>query len=80
MAGIGVDAMIMDETDEDLKDKVGTAAYFVAAREGSGPAARADDGPTGHQPSGPTSRDALCDRQRWHPSGQPHLDTWRQPR
>jgi diacylglycerol kinase family enzyme len=31
MAGIGVDAMIMDETDEDLKDKVGSAAYFVAA-------------------------------------------------
>jgi diacylglycerol kinase family enzyme len=25
MAGIGVDAMIMDETDEDLKDKVGSA-------------------------------------------------------
>jgi YegS/Rv2252/BmrU family lipid kinase len=31
MAGIGMDAMIMDETDEDLKDKVGSAAYFVAA-------------------------------------------------
>jgi len=31
IAGIGVDAMIMDETDPALKDKVGSAAYFVAA-------------------------------------------------
>jgi diacylglycerol kinase (ATP) len=36
MAGIGIDAMIMDETDEDLKDKVGSAAYFVAAAEALG--------------------------------------------
>jgi YegS/Rv2252/BmrU family lipid kinase len=36
MAGIGVDAMIMDETDEDLKDKVGSAAYFVAAAKAVG--------------------------------------------
>jgi len=28
--------MIMDETDEDLKDKVGSAAYFVAARNALG--------------------------------------------
>jgi diacylglycerol kinase (ATP) len=31
IAGIGVDAMIMDETDPDLKDKLGSAAYFLAA-------------------------------------------------
>src|SRR4051794_5563375 len=31
IAGIGVDAMIMDETDPTLKDKVGSAAYFLAA-------------------------------------------------
>jgi diacylglycerol kinase (ATP) len=31
MAGIGIDAVIMDETDEGLKDKIGSAAYFVAA-------------------------------------------------
>jgi diacylglycerol kinase (ATP) len=31
MAGIGVDAMIMDETDDNLKDKVGSVAYFAAA-------------------------------------------------
>jgi diacylglycerol kinase (ATP) len=31
MAGIGVDAVIMDETDDDLKDKVGSVAYFAAA-------------------------------------------------
>lgn len=31
IAGVGVDAMIMDETDPTLKDKVGSAAYFVAA-------------------------------------------------
>jgi diacylglycerol kinase (ATP) len=36
MAGIGVDAMIMDETNEDLKDKVGSAAYFVAAGKALG--------------------------------------------
>ncbi|HEX3200265.1 MAG TPA: diacylglycerol kinase family protein [Propionibacteriaceae bacterium] len=36
MAGIGMDAMIMDETDEDLKDKVGSAAYFVAAAKALG--------------------------------------------
>jgi YegS/Rv2252/BmrU family lipid kinase len=36
MAGIGIDAMIMDETDEGLKDKVGSAAYFVAAGKALG--------------------------------------------
>jgi diacylglycerol kinase (ATP) len=36
MAGIGVDAMIMDETNEALKDKVGSAAYFVAAGKALG--------------------------------------------
>jgi diacylglycerol kinase (ATP) len=36
MAGIGVDAMMMDETDEDLKDNVGSAAYFVAAGKALG--------------------------------------------
>jgi diacylglycerol kinase family enzyme len=36
MAGIGIDAMIMDETDEDLKDKRGSAAYFVAAGKALG--------------------------------------------
>ena len=36
MAGIGVDAMMMDETDEDLKDSVGSAAYFVAAAKALG--------------------------------------------
>ncbi len=36
MAGIGVDAMIVDETDEDLKDKVGSAAYFIAAAKALG--------------------------------------------
>jgi diacylglycerol kinase (ATP) len=36
MAGIGVDAMMMDETNKDLKDKVGSAAYFVAAAKALG--------------------------------------------
>ncbi len=31
IAGIGVDAMIMDETDPALKNTIGSAAYFVAA-------------------------------------------------
>ena len=31
-----MDAMIMDETDEGLKDKVGSAAYFVAAAKALG--------------------------------------------
>ncbi len=35
-AGIGVDAMIMDETDPALKAKVGTAAYFIAAGKALG--------------------------------------------
>lgn len=30
MAGMGIDAMIMDETDDDLKAKIGPAAYVVA--------------------------------------------------
>jgi diacylglycerol kinase (ATP) len=30
MAGAGLDAMIMDETDPGLKDKIGSAAYFLA--------------------------------------------------
>jgi diacylglycerol kinase family enzyme len=36
MGGAGVDAMIMDETDPDLKSKVGPAAYFVAAGKALG--------------------------------------------
>ena len=36
MAGIGVDAMTMEETDDQLKDKIGTGAYFVAAGKALG--------------------------------------------
>ena len=36
MAGIGIDAVIMDETDEGLKGKIGSAAYFVAAAKALG--------------------------------------------
>lgn len=36
MAGSGIDAMIMDETDPKLKDKVGSAAYFLAAGKALG--------------------------------------------
>lgn len=36
IAGIGVDAMIMDEVDPALKDKVGAAAYFVATAKALG--------------------------------------------
>lgn len=36
MAGAGLDAMIMDETDPDLKDKIGSAAYFLAAGKALG--------------------------------------------
>ena len=31
MAGVGVDAVIMNETDPELKKKIGAGAYFVAA-------------------------------------------------
>jgi diacylglycerol kinase (ATP) len=31
MAGAGIDAVIMDETNSDLKAKIGPAAYFIAA-------------------------------------------------
>ena len=36
MAGMGVDAMIMEETDTDLKAKIGSAAYFIAAGKALG--------------------------------------------
>ena len=36
MAGMGIDAMTMDETKPELKDKIGTAAYFVAAAKALG--------------------------------------------
>jgi diacylglycerol kinase family enzyme len=36
IAGIGVDAMMMDETDEDLKDKIGSAAYLVGVAKALG--------------------------------------------
>ena len=36
MAGIGVDAVIMEETDEGLKEKIGAAAYFIAAGKAIG--------------------------------------------
>jgi len=36
IAGIGVDAMIMDETDAGLKDKIGSAAYVLAAAKALG--------------------------------------------
>lgn len=36
MGGLGVDAMIMDETNPTLKDMIGSAAYFVAAGKALG--------------------------------------------
>lgn len=36
IAGVGVDAMIMDETDPELKKKIGGGAYFVAAGKALG--------------------------------------------
>ena len=50
MAGIGIDAVIMDATNQDLKKAVGSAAYFVAAaRHANHPAVMAtvqvDGGP-----------------------------------
>ena len=33
MAGIGIDATIMEGTNEDLKKAVGSAAYFVSAAQ-----------------------------------------------
>jgi diacylglycerol kinase (ATP) len=36
MAGMGIDAMTMDETRPELKDKIGTAAYVVAAARALG--------------------------------------------
>ena len=36
IAGLGVDAMIMDETSPDLKDAIGAGAYFVAAAKALG--------------------------------------------
>ena len=36
IGGLGVDAMIMDETSPDLKDTIGAGAYFVAAAKALG--------------------------------------------
>jgi diacylglycerol kinase (ATP) len=36
IAGLGVDAMIMDETSPDLKDTIGAGAYFIAAAKALG--------------------------------------------
>jgi diacylglycerol kinase (ATP) len=36
IAGLGVDAMIMDETSPELKDAVGAGAYFIAAAKALG--------------------------------------------
>jgi diacylglycerol kinase (ATP) len=36
MAGMGIDAMTMDEARPELKEKIGTAAYFVAAARALG--------------------------------------------
>jgi diacylglycerol kinase (ATP) len=36
IAGLGVDAMIMDETNPDLKDAIGAGAYFIAASKALG--------------------------------------------
>jgi diacylglycerol kinase (ATP) len=36
IAGLGVDAMIMEETNSDLKDSIGTGAYFIAAAKALG--------------------------------------------
>ena len=36
IAGLGVDAMIMDETSPDLKDAMGAGAYFIAAAKALG--------------------------------------------
>ncbi len=36
MAGIGMDAVIMEEADDTLKDKIGSAAYFLAAGKAVG--------------------------------------------
>ncbi|NNG19734.1 phosphatase PAP2 family protein [Naumannella sp. ID2617S] len=49
MAGIGIDATIMDRTDADLKKAVGNAAYFLAAAQSANHpplpvAIRVDDG------------------------------------
>ena len=36
IAGLGVDALIMDETSPELKDTIGAGAYFVAAAKALG--------------------------------------------
>ena len=36
IAGLGVDAMIMDETSPELKDAIGPGAYFIAAAKALG--------------------------------------------
>ena len=75
LAGIGVDAMIMDETDPQLKDKVGSAAYFLAAGKALQAPAGADDHPARQPPTRQTECHAVrhwqcrraCGQHRSHP-------------
>ena len=79
MAGIGIDAMIMDETDEDLKDKVGSAAYFVAAAKGPWVGCRYGSKSNLTTTASRPTPAMLVSSATSDASGQPHLDPWRQP-
>ena len=73
IGGLGVDAMIMEETNPQLKDVIGAGAYFVAAAKALGRTPiemriAVDD----HRvPSSP--RHDLCDWQCRHACRQSHL-------
>ena len=64
IAGIGVDAMIMDETDPDLKAKVGTAAYCPRRGQGAGSTPCPHDHPARRSAPVPSARDDVRRRQR----------------
>ena len=64
MAGIGVDAMTMEETDDQLKDKIGTGAYFIAAGKALGRLPLRMTVQTRRPSPAPTARHDLPDRKR----------------
>ena len=79
IAGLGVDALIMDETSPELKDTIGAGAYFIAAAKALGRTPidmriTLDD----HRPQSPPRHD-LCDRQCRQAGRESYLDPGARP-
>ena len=62
MAGIGVDAMIMDETDDDAEGQDRLRRLLRGRRQGARTPPGPADGTTRRSPSGAAQRHAVCHR------------------